>query len=327
MPGLSMIIDGLSGGFLGYLLMYFSIRVNGDTILDFRYIPVMLLVLFVGKRPALISSLVIGLSRFQIGAGRSAESAVYLIGILLAGYLVLDEFFKNKENILKKGMFFTLYSNIIVTFFLIYLIEGMNLAPLILLFWLISTLAGMSAVYLVNYIRNSEYLFNKYQIESSTDFLTGLSNVRRFEAFWEKVSLEAQMNQESVALIMLDIDHFKRTNDAYGHSAGDYVLVELGRILEEVIHKNGMAFRKGGEEFAVVLPKSDKAEAVQLAEAIRRKVEQHHFITHNLISIPVTVSIGVTVYPETINQLSDMIEMADVLLYKSKHEGRNRVSV
>lgn len=326
-PGLSLTIDGLCGGLMGYLLMSFSIRVTSNTILDFRYVPIMLLVLFVGKRPALISSLIIALSRFQIGTGRSAVYAIHMAMVLLAGYIVLDQILKNEESMLKKGLFFTLYSNSVVTVFLIYLTDGINLAPLTLLFWVISTLAGMSAVYLVNYIRNSEYLFNKYQIESSTDFLTGLSNVRRFEDFWGKVSQDAQVNQESCALILLDIDHFKQTNDAYGHSAGDYVLVELGHILEEVIGKRGIAFRKGGEEFAVVLPKSDKAEAVRLAESIRMKVEQHHFITHNLVSIPVTVSLGVTVYPETINHLSDMIEMADVLLYKSKNDGRNRVSV
>lgn len=326
-PGLSMAIDGLSGGLLGYLLMYFSIRVTADTLLDFRYIPIMLLVLFVGKRSALISGLVIVLSRFQIGGGRSAEYAVYMVLLLLVGYTLLSQLLKSEERMWKKGLYFTLYSNVIVNYFLVVMVEEINLAPLILLFWIISTLAGMSAVYLVNYIRNSEYLFNKYQIESSTDFLTGLSNIRRFEDFWAKVSQDAQLNQNSCALILLDIDHFKLTNDAYGHSAGDYVLVELGHILEEAIGKKGVAFRKGGEEFAVILPESDKREAVRLAESIREKVEQHNFITHNLISVPVTVSIGVTVYPETINHLSDMIEMADVLLYKSKNDGRNRVSV
>lgn len=326
-PGFSTLIDGLCGGFMGYLLMYFSIPVTEETLLDFRYVPIMLLVLFVGKRPAAISSLIIIISRFYIGMSRSAWYAIFMVSFLLIGYLVMSRLFKNEERMLRKGLYFTLYSNVIVTYFLVNMVGNLYILPLVILFWIISTLGGMSGVYLVNYIRNSEYLFNKYQVESSTDFLTGLSNVRRFEDYWNKVATEAKVNQSSCAILMIDIDHFKLTNDTYGHAAGDYVLVELGRIMEETVRKKGNVFRKGGEEFVVVLPKSDKKEALQLAETLRENVEKYDFLTKTMIRISVTVSIGVTVYPETINQLSSMVEMADALLYKSKNEGRNRVSV
>ncbi|MFO8069321.1 MAG: GGDEF domain-containing protein, partial [Alkalibacterium sp.] len=152
-------------------------------------------------------------------------------------------------------------------------------------------------------------------------------NFRRFEDYWDKVAAEARAHQESCAILMLDIDYFKLTNDTYGHAAGDYILVELGRVMQETIRKKGSVFRKGGEEFVIVLPKSDKAEALEIAENLRSKVEEHDFLTNNKLRIPITVSIGATVYPETINQLSDMIETADAMLYKSKNDGRNRVSV
>lgn len=325
-PGLSLLIDGLSGGFMGYLLMYFSIPVTQGTILDLRYVPIMLLVLFVGKRPAAISSFVIILSRFYIGINRSAYYAIFMVSLLFVGYLILSKVFKNEERMLRKGIYFTLYSNVIVTYFLVVMVGDLNITLLVLLFWIISTLGGVASVYLVNYIRNSEYLFNKYQIESSTDFLTGLSNVRRFEDYWNTVSHEVKNRQDSCAIIMLDIDHFKLTNDTYGHAAGDYVLVELGRIMEDTIGKKGSVFRKGGEEFVIVLPRSNKKEALTVAETLREKVEYYNFVTNNMVRIPITVSIGVTVYPETINQLSTMVEMADALLYKSKNDGRNRVS-
>ncbi|MDN6397825.1 MAG: diguanylate cyclase [Alkalibacterium sp.] len=326
-PGLSALIDGICGGTLGYLLMYFSINVTSDTIIDFRFVPVMLLVLFVSKRSALIAALIIVLGRFQIVMGLSAVYASYLMLTLLVGYHILDRLFKKEERMLRKGFYFTLYSNIATTYFLIIAVDKVNLLSVILLFWLTATLTGMSAVYLVNYIRNSEYLFNKYQVESSTDFLTGLSNVRQFTDYWTKVSQKAEKTQEACAIIMLDIDRFKLTNDTYGHAAGDYVLVELGRLLEESIQDKGMAFRKGGEEFTIVLPKTGKGEAVELAESIRERVAKHKFVTNQLVRIPVTISIGVAAYPETINQISTMVERADTLLYKSKNEGRNRVSV
>ncbi|WP_186805120.1 diguanylate cyclase [Alkalibacterium kapii] len=326
LPGLSTLIDGLCGGILGYLLMYFSIHITEETIIDFRFVPVMLLVLFVSKRSALISGFIIVLSRFQIGLGLSAVYAGYMMDIFLIGYYVLDHVLKKEERMLRKGLYFTLYSNIIATYFLIIIVQKINLLPIILLYWVASTLTGMSAVYLVNYIRNSEYLFRKYQIESSTDFLTGLSNVRRFTDYWNEVSQKSEREQHPCAIIMLDIDRFKLTNDTYGHAAGDYVLVELGRILEETIKDKGVAFRKGGEEFAIVLPESTKKEAVWLAERLRTKIAQHNFVTSELIQIPITVSAGVAVYPDTVDQLSSMIEMADALLYKSKNSGRNRIS-
>ncbi|WP_423188540.1 diguanylate cyclase [Alkalibacterium sp. f15] len=326
-PGLSVLIDGLSGGFMGFLLMYFSIPITAETILDFRYVPIMLMVLFVGKWPAVISSLIIIVSRFYIGMNRSAMYAILMVSILLIGYLILNELFKKEERMLRRGLYLTVYSNSVMTFFLVFLVGDSNIASLLLIIWITSTIGGVASVYLVNYIRNSEYLFNKYQVESSTDFLTGLSNFRQFEDYWNKTAAEARAYQESCAILMLDIDHFKSTNDTYGHAAGDYILVELGRIMEETIRNKGSAFRKGGEEFVIVLPKSHKAEALEIAETLRAKVEKNDFSTNERVIIPITVSIGVSIYPETINQLSDMIETADALLYKSKNSGRNRVSV
>ena len=328
MPGLSVVIDGLSGGFMGILLMYYAIPLSNETIMDFRYIPIMLLILFVGKRSAAISSLVIIAGRFYIGVSRAAIYAIFMISILFAGYLILSRLLRNEERMMRKGLYFTLYSNVVFTYFLIIMVgEYTNIIAIIFLFCLTSLLGGMASVYLVNYIRNSEYLFNKYQLESSTDFLTGLSNVRRFEDYWNKVATDAKNNQNSCAIMLIDIDRFKMTNDTYGHAAGDYVLVELGRLMEDTIGERGSAFRKGGEEFAVVLPNCDKAQALVLAETLRMRVEQQDFMISSTVRTPVTVSIGVTVYPETINQLKDMIEMAVALLYKSKNEGRNRVSV
>lgn len=327
-PSLSVVIDGISAGCMGYVLMYFSIRITPETILDFRYIPIMLMVLFVGKRPAIIGSVIIIVGRFYIGVNRSAVYAIFMVGLLLIGYLILNELLKAEERMLRKGFYFTIYSNVIVTYFLVIMVGEFNrIVPVMFLFWIISTLGSMVAVYLVNYMRSSEYLFNKYQVESSTDFLTGLSNIRKFDDYWTKVSENAKKSQTACAIIMIDIDRFKLTNDTYGHAAGDFVLVELGRIMEEIFSNYGCVFRKGGEEFIVVLPDSDKGKALNLAEALRQHVEQKEFITRDLIRIPITVSIGVTAYPETINQLSDMVERADRLLYKSKNEGRNRVSV
>ncbi|MFO8069937.1 MAG: LytS/YhcK type 5TM receptor domain-containing protein, partial [Alkalibacterium sp.] len=178
-PGLSVLIDGLSGGLMGFILMYFSIPITAETILDFRYVPIMLMVLFIGKWPAIISSLVIIMSRFYIGMNRSAIYAILMVSILLVGYLILNKLFEKEERMLRKGLYLTFYSNTVMICFLVFLVEDLHIDLLILLLWITSTIGGVASVYLVNYIRNSEYLFNKYQVESSTDFLTGLSNFRR----------------------------------------------------------------------------------------------------------------------------------------------------
>jgi diguanylate cyclase (GGDEF)-like protein/PAS domain S-box-containing protein len=163
---------------------------------------------------------------------------------------------------------------------------------------------------------------------STTDGLTDLPNRRRFDEFLKREWRRAMRDNTLLSLIMMDIDCFKEFNDHYGHLAGDDCLRRVAGVLAEIVKRPGdLAARYGGEEFACILPDTDLNGALVLANAVRSKI--------NDISIPhffsaaadhVTLSFGVaTMIPEKGQSASDLIRMADDLLYGAKQSGRNQV--
>lgn len=158
-----------------------------------------------------------------------------------------------------------------------------------------------------------------------TDELTGLYN-RRFFQEWLNLEFKRTLRYKtSLSCLMVDIDYFKNFNDTYGHSTGDFVLREVSRIIKNNTRGTDIAARFGGEEFVLLLPRTDKPLAMGLAERIRASVEAAQF-SKDEISLNVTVSIGVTSSVQ--NNLEDkqqLIEFADKALYDAKRHGRNRV--
>lgn len=159
-----------------------------------------------------------------------------------------------------------------------------------------------------------------------TDDLTRLFNVRHFQnCIADAVSLHRKSGQK-LGLIMLDLDKFKDINDRLGHQAGDEVLRQVGRVLLRATRVGDSAYRYGGEEFAVLLPEADAAISWAVAERIRQEVAalSVKFDAHR--SITVTVSAGVAICPDNGTTVQELVAAADTALYRSKNEGRNRVS-
>jgi len=157
-----------------------------------------------------------------------------------------------------------------------------------------------------------------------TDSLTGCFN-RNY--FMERIKEELLINIKkkiALSLLMLDIDHFKKYNDKFGHIAGDIVLVELGRLLNKIIGTKGMVFRYGGEEFCILLPNTDKQTAITIAQKILEEVRKKviYLRSHKT---SVTVSIGIASSPQDTNLEDDLILKADYCLYQAKEKGRNRI--
>ena len=157
-----------------------------------------------------------------------------------------------------------------------------------------------------------------------TDGLTSLANHRRFQEKLREEFARAVRHPEPVSLIFLDLDHFKKINDRYGHPAGDAVLRGLARILKSAAREIDLAARYGGEEFALLLPNTDSGGAVKLAERIRKLTEQGTFQIEGGGKIGVTVSAGVASFPEDASTPQEILERADYALYVAKEKGRNR---
>jgi diguanylate cyclase (GGDEF)-like protein/PAS domain S-box-containing protein len=164
------------------------------------------------------------------------------------------------------------------------------------------------------------------RVESIRDQLTGLYNRRHMEASLEREAYRALRLHTPVGLIMLDVDHFKRLNDTYGHEAGDVVLRELGNLLRASIRGEDIACRYGGEEFLLILPDASLESLKQRAEDIREKVKNLRIAYQNKI-LSITVSLGVAVLPDHGPSVDDALKAADKALYQAKADGRNRVAV
>jgi len=158
------------------------------------------------------------------------------------------------------------------------------------------------------------------------DGLTDIYNHRSFQNLLDQELEKAQKENNSVSLILLDIDYFKYYNDAYGHQEGDRVLVSLAQILKETVGKLGYCARYGGEEFGVILPGIGIHRAKDIGEAIRRRIEESNFPGVNVFPKgKLTASIGIAEFPLNANNKEKLIKKADEALYRAKFVSKNRV--
>lgn len=162
------------------------------------------------------------------------------------------------------------------------------------------------------------------QAISITDDLTGLYNRRFLNAALSKSIASAKRTGATLSLLMLDVDHFKRYNDTYGHPQGDRVLMALGQLLTQSLRGGDVACRYGGEEFVIILNQTDRNTALEAAERIRSNFEQTPFQPLKNKTISMTVSIGVAQWLPGENP-DQILQRADLALYEAKQSGRNRV--
>lgn len=166
---------------------------------------------------------------------------------------------------------------------------------------------------------------DKALLESVTDPLTGLSNRRFMEVELEKQISLSKRHQYPVSLIMFDIDHFKKVNDNFGHVIGDLVLKELGSLVKNEVRGSDLAFRYGGEEFAIVLIHTSKEKAYEKAETLRKKVQSLE--VEELRGEMITISLGVTEVTQLDEGAIRLIARSDEALYLAKNSGRNCTKV
>ena len=244
-----------------------------------------------------------------------------VLGIILAaitGYLVL--------NLTSTGIitlsFISMYSAYITFTYLAMKYHNMwfdIVYPVVL-----GTLVFVSA-FVVKYIIKSRDFERQYLL-ATTDGLTELYNHRYFQ---EQIKMQVEQSKRYEApfsLIILDIDHFKKFNDTYGHQAGDAVLKQVATLLKSSVRATDIVCRYGGEEMSIILPNTSKEMAILTAKKICKKVADKMFRLNNTQESNVTISLGVSTFPDDGATASTIIEVADKRLYVSKNNGRNQVN-
>ena len=198
--------------------------------------------------------------------------------------------------------------------------------------YLLEVLASHAAIAIEN-----ARLFDSIQKLANTDPLTKILNRRRFFELAEREFEHARLNHESLSIIMLDVDDFKKFNDRYGHKIGDSVLIQIAEVCKNSLRLYDIFGRLGGEEFALALPDTSPGHALEVASRLRKLIEERSFheelelldeeIQRVEGSLSVTVSVGVTTLDETCRDLDVLMDRADQAMYLSKNQGRNRVQV
>jgi diguanylate cyclase (GGDEF)-like protein len=185
----------------------------------------------------------------------------------------------------------------------------------------LSTLASQSAVAIEN-----ARLYAAERQQAIRDPLTGLFNRRYMEETLERELSRAERKGTPLGIIMLDIDHFKQYNDTFGHEVGDAILCEIGHLLKEQIRREDVACRFGGEEFILILPETTRDLVFGRAEALREDIKNIQIKFRDKLLGTITTSLGVSVFPEHGSTAVALLRAADMALYQSKREGRDRTS-
>ncbi len=179
-------------------------------------------------------------------------------------------------------------------------------------------------MYIYKYLLKAKDLEYTYKL-ATTDAMTGLYNHRYFQEQMF-LSVETAKRYEGVtSLILIDIDFFKKFNDTYGHQAGDAVLKQVAQVIKQNIRTTDIPCRYGGEEMSVILSNTNYEKALLTAQKICDAVSSRQFKLNNVVTVNVTISLGVAAFPKDAKSVEDMIEAADKNLYLAKENGRNQV--
>lgn len=186
---------------------------------------------------------------------------------------------------------------------------------------LLTLLADFAAIAISN-AKHYQYV-NQLTI---TDDLTGLNNARHLHYILDAEISRCMKENKPLTLIFLDIDHLKQVNDAHGHLAGSEIISEFGQVIKTVLRENDYGARYGGDEFVVILPRTSKAEAMDIANTLRKNILRKQFLNSMNLELSLTASFGVATFPDDADSKDAIIKMADDMMYKVKHSTRNAIA-
>ncbi|GAA3922912.1 GGDEF domain-containing protein [Litoribacillus peritrichatus] len=260
-------------------------------------------------------------------------------GIALAGAPIIGLIIFNRRMIfssLFSGLFILLVFSVFIQ------MKQLDYAPIVMdkeltyhdPVWLVTMMAFVGAhlalLVLVGNASISRWKKREAEVTflSTTDPLTQISNRRQLMDLFKMEYLRAARSKQPISIFLVDLDHFKQVNDAYGHQSGDEALKSAADTLKETLRETDLVGRYGGEEFLAILPNTDGKAAVQVADRFRRALQAKQIALPDGQVISITASIGLhTVVPEHIGGLEHFLAEADKALYQAKHNGRNQVTI
>lgn len=319
------LVSGVFAGLVGIALTkYFSFHLSPMIVLDLRQVAIILSFYFGGALSSIITALIIGIYRLFLIDPINFSSFIGFFNAIFTFVITALCMKKGKE--LSLAYWLRMMVGILLVYALSVLVAVGQKGLFIIGMFSVFYVPGVLFVYyLLRYMKRTDDVLLLMREAAELDFLTGLHNPRAFEKMFAQKTLNLVYHPQPFGLLVMDIDHFKKVNDTYGHGNGDAVLVQVAHLLQETMRSNDHCARKGGEEFAAILNDCTIEKTIKIAEMIRQAIENHTFVLEDGQIIRITISIGVSCYPQ--DHPENMFEQADRALYAAKSAGRNQVKL
>lgn len=304
---------------VGLLLAVHPIPIEQYTI-QLSFLPLLFLGRYTNSFYTLIAAIIISaVSYFVLSTSFVFALALIIIAIVVS---TIGPFLKYNHAIalqILNGLSIVIFAIIALITSSYDLMEVVYLIPLSVVATLVTTIFYVDLLHFFS-------LIARYENEDTIDYLTGLGNVKEFDRHLNKETSTAAQHQQSLALLLIDIDGFKNVNDEHSHDSGDAVLKQMSHLLQNYVPKHTKIFRNGGEEFSIVLKNQSLDDCVKLAENIRQAVKKSSFHLPDKTVIKLSVSIGVGyLQDEDYKSQRKVFKDADDMLHVAKSEGRDKV--
>lgn len=315
------LLNGLLAGALGCVLMIFSVNITSTQIIDFRLIPIVIMALYCSPLSAIATAVVISFFRMAyFGLNTASISAVIVAMIIGVGCILISRL---QIKMSRKWTYAVLLMFITVAIVWVLISDSA-------IFWIVMTIyfAGIVSIsfclyHILRVLLAANTAYEKMSEEVKTDFLTGISNLRDMQKSLLQALKAAEEKGEHLSVMFVDIDNFKHINDTYGHLEGDRVLKNVAHILLSACKSTDVVSRRGGDEFTALLINCNMEKAKEVAERLRKSIEEYDHISESGIKHKITISIGLSSFPETTTDGMTLIEQADAALYRAKSLGKN----
>lgn len=316
-------IIGIIAGLAGFILMESAVNLSDLIILDARHVVIVISGIFGGPIAPIISGLIIGVTRMFIMEEFTTTGILAGLNVILMGIVIGAFSFKYRMTFRNAHLYFY-YATAQTALLIVYIMyPALNNVHEVLYYIIYSAFSFFTVLFILIELNEHFKKIRHTELLSETDYLTGLYNNRKFHQLTHSYITEST---KPFSMISIDIDSFKKVNDIYGHPAGDEILRELGKRLKDLVSENeGYVTRNGGEQFAVLIANSPPAMGLYLGERIRSCVANTPFLVSDNLEVSITVSVGVSSYPDNGSTIQELYSAADSAMYEAKANGRNRV--
>ena len=316
-------IIGVMTGLAGFILMESSVNLSDTIMVDARNAVIVIAGIFGGPIAPIISAVIIGLARIFMTDDVTTTALLGGLNVIFMG-IVIGVFSLKYPMTFKNAPRYFYYVTIQTAILIGTLVQPSTTNYLTIVYFVLYSAFSFFIVLFILIELNDHFKKIRHtELLAETDYLTGLYNNRKFEQLTHSYITDST---KPFSMISIDIDYFKKVNDLYGHPIGDEILKELGARLKNLVSScDGYVTRNGGEQFVVLMPNSPPAMGLDLGERIRSSIARSPFSVSDNQQVHITVSVGVSSYPDNGMTIQELYSAADAAMYEAKALGRNRV--